>query len=332
MSKQRLDYIDIAKAYLIFLVIVGHILIVLNPTYSKLLLSAGESWITSFHMPAFFVIHGILFNEEKWKKKSFWNYLKSRSFSLLVPYLFFETIGIICRLILYKQSIKDGLYNLITVRCNIGADWFLIAMFMGCMVFWFVNRYFNHICSLLMIILSFLIPVIMRENQLLIVLSRGVIAFGFIMIGYYGKKMFLDEKIKTPLWIVGSFLIVTVSAIMNLKVAGNDIYLGVINSPLTLYMGGVSGTVFTLGIAKIIKIKESEIIGKHTLSIMGTHQLVIYTLPVLFPIFNNGNLLLGLLMFLAIVLFEIPVVYLIDKYLWFFVGKRIKSTKLINKR
>lgn len=53
MSNKRLDYIDIAKAYLIFLVIVGHILIVLNPTYSKMIFSAGESWITTFHMPAF---------------------------------------------------------------------------------------------------------------------------------------------------------------------------------------------------------------------------------------------------------------------------------------
>ncbi len=323
MSKQRLDYIDVAKAYLIFLVIVGHIMIVLNPTYSKILLSAGESWITAFHMPAFFIIHGMLFNEEKWREKSFWNYLKSRSFSLIIPYLFFETIGIICRLIMYKQSIKDGLYNLITVCCNIGADWFLIAMFMGCMVFWFVTRYFNHICSLLMIILSFLIPVLIRENQLLIVLCRGVIAFGFIMVGYYGKKMFLDEKIKTPSWIIGAFLVLTGCAIINLKYSGNDIFSGVVNSPLTLYIGGVSGTVFILGIAQIIKIKGSEIIGKHTLSIMGTHQLVIYALPTFVSSFYNGSLLMGILMFIVIVFFEIPVVYLLNRYIPFLVGRPV---------
>ena len=322
MSNKRLDYIDIAKAYLIFLVIVGHILIVLNPTYSKMILSAGESWITTFHMPAFFVIHGMLFKKEKWNEKSFLEFIKVRSYSLLIPYLFFECLGIICRFIVYKQSIKDGLYNMVTIRCNVGADWFLIAMFMGCIGFWFVTRYCNHLVGMVMVLLSFSLPLLMSGNQLLIVLSRGCVAFGFIMIGYLGKKIFFDEKVKSLVWILLTFLMTSVIAIVNLKFGGNDIYAGLIQSPLTLYIGGVSGTLFILGIAQNIKIKGSEIVGKHTLSIMGTHQLVIYILSAYISGFYDGNIFMGIIMLVAIILFEIPVVYLLNRYLPFLVGKK----------
>ncbi len=325
MSNKRLDYIDIAKAYLIFLVIVGHILIVLNPTYSKMIFSAGESWITTFHMPAFFVIHGMLFKKEKWDEKSFWEFLKKRSYSLIIPYAFFEGLGIICRFLFYHQSIGDGIYNMITVRCNVGADWFLIAMFMGCIGFWFVSNYFNHLLSIFIVLLSFSLPLLISGNQLSIVLNRGCIAFGFILVGYLGKHIFLDEKVKSLLWIILSFVITTVIAIINLRWCGNDIYAGWIQNPFTLYFGGTSGTLFILGISQRIKIKGSEIIGKHTLSIMGTHQLIIYALTTCYSEFYSGNLFMGSNMLCAIVILEVPIVYLLDQYLYFFVGKKRKS-------
>lgn len=44
----RVVYFDQAKAYLIILVMIGHILIVLNPGYEKLYLSAVQSFICTF--------------------------------------------------------------------------------------------------------------------------------------------------------------------------------------------------------------------------------------------------------------------------------------------
>lgn len=67
-AKDRLAQFDTAKAYLILLVVAGHILIVLNPGYNKLYFTVVQAFIYVFHMPAFFIIHGVLFNNEKWKR------------------------------------------------------------------------------------------------------------------------------------------------------------------------------------------------------------------------------------------------------------------------
>ena len=63
---KRITYFDVAKVLLIILVVLGHILIILNPRYDKLFFSAIQAFIYTFHMPAFFIIHGTLFNNEKY--------------------------------------------------------------------------------------------------------------------------------------------------------------------------------------------------------------------------------------------------------------------------
>lgn len=101
-KNSRIDYIDAAKAYLILLVILGHVLIVINPEYNKLICVAAQSFIYTFHMPGFFIIHGVLFNQKKWKERSVSEYIKKRIYSLIVPYLFFEILGIVCKTIVQR--------------------------------------------------------------------------------------------------------------------------------------------------------------------------------------------------------------------------------------
>lgn len=321
MNNSRITYIDNAKAYLIFLVVVGHIMIVLNPTYDKSLLTAGHAMLSTFHMPAFFIIHGMLFNSEKWTRKSFGSYIKTRAYALLIPYLFFEGIGIVWRYIFYHQSFSDGFYHMMTIRCNVGADWFLPSIFLGSVGFWIFVKYSNQMLGIIIVLVSFILPSVMSGNQLMIVLCRGLVAFGFITVGYLGKKIFRDEKVKSLLWILLSFFITAIMAIINLKWFGNDIFAGAIHNPFTLYVGGTCGTIFILGVAQNISLKAMEVIGKHTLIIMGTHQLVIYALTYIWPSFYGGNVFMGILLFLAILIFEIPVIYGLDKYLPFLVGK-----------
>ena len=67
---KRVKYIDTAKGYLMILVVIGHVLIVLNPDYDKIYFTAPQAFIYTFHMPAFFVLHGIVFNMDKWREQS----------------------------------------------------------------------------------------------------------------------------------------------------------------------------------------------------------------------------------------------------------------------
>ena len=52
---KRIQYFDQVKAYLIILVILGHVLNVINPGYAKMHFSVIQSFISAFHMPAFFI-------------------------------------------------------------------------------------------------------------------------------------------------------------------------------------------------------------------------------------------------------------------------------------
>lgn len=66
--EDRIEYVDYAKAFLIILVVLGHELNYANPAYSIIPYAFLHGFINSFHMPAFFIITGILFNTEKWNK------------------------------------------------------------------------------------------------------------------------------------------------------------------------------------------------------------------------------------------------------------------------
>lgn len=82
MTRERLDYLDIAKALCIVLVVVGHY----NPSVCPDWWLAVRAVIYSFHMPLFMFISGLLF-AYTWKKTSYPEFIKKKFFRLMVPYL-----------------------------------------------------------------------------------------------------------------------------------------------------------------------------------------------------------------------------------------------------
>lgn len=323
--KARITYWDTAKAYLIIMVVVGHILIVLNPGYEKIYFSIFQEFLSAFHMPAFFIIHGILFNTEKWRNVSMRSFVQKKAYAFLVPYLFFELIGIAWKAIFCGQKLSVGFYNLLTVRCNVGADWFLIAIFMANILFLVYAKCANNVYAVVSAIICFVFPMFMSGNQLTIVVGRAMLAYGFIAVGHLGKRIFQSEKTANPLYLLGTGGITAVVALVTLKYGQNDFYGCIINHPIAFVIGGVSGTFWVIGIARILQCKILSIISKHTLTIMGTHQLMIYALTVLVPGIKGGNALVGFGLLATILVFEIPVIWLIDRYLPFCIGKRGKS-------
>lgn len=323
---KRIDYIDTAKGYLMLAVILGHVLIVLNPDYSKLYFTSVQAFIYVFHMPAFFVIHGILFDIEKWSKKPLKEFLIKRLQTLIIPYVFFEVIGTFWRAIFYKQPLWTGIYNLITIRCNIGADWFLPAMFLGSLLFMIYVKHPNKIYAVFSTVICFLLPMIVSGHQLLIVAGRALLAYGFIMIGSLLKSLFLSEKIKRLSYIGASLFITALSAIIGLKWGSNDFYTCSVTNPLIFAIGGISGTVLILGISQIANIRiVTNYIGKYTLSIMGTHQLAIYMMTAVAPALTGGSVISGLLLLVVIFVFEVPVVWFIERYFGRFTGRELKK-------
>ena len=320
MKTQRIEYIDTAKGLLITLVIIGHILIVLNPGYERLVLALGQSFISGFHMPAFFILHGILFNPEKWKRAALSDYIKSRTLTLLVPYVFFEILGIVVRHILYGQDWLTGFMNMVTVRCNVGADWFLPAMFMGAMLLLIHVKLSNPIIGWASAVCSLVLPMVFPKTQLGIVICRGLMGYGFIMIGYLGRKWFVRHKTCLMPTAIAMGITVLV-AIVNLKWGGNDLYSATVTNPITLIVGGISGTILVLEFSKWLSNRVLAGVGQQSLIIMGTHQLIIYSITSLIPAVRGGHLMWGLAIFLIITLVEIPICWFLKRYFPFLVGK-----------
>lgn len=322
MKSERFDFIDITKAYLIILVIVGHVLIIMNPLYDKLYLILVQEGIYSFHMASFFLIHGMLTHDANLKRTDIKEFISKRAYMLIIPYVFFEILGIIIRYLTQKQPILAGVKNLFTIRCNVGADWFLPAMFLGSLLFFFSIKYLNKSASILMMIASFVLAALLPKSQLAIVITRGLLAYGFMMIGCLGKALLLGKKQHNYILILLSAMIIGVCSICNLKIGGNDFYTGVINNLATLIIGGCAGTIMMIEIARLFSNRYLILIGRHTLTVMGTHQLIIYIMSALIPNLS-GNISLCLVVLVLIIIVEIPLVYFVDNYLPFFVGRKV---------
>lgn len=321
MQKKRYQFLDDAKAYLIVLVVLGHVLIVMNPGYQNLYLGLLQEFISAFHMAAFFMIHGILFNNTRWKEETFVVFLKNRFRALLIPYLFFEFLGILIRFLLFKQSIVTGIYHMVTIRCNVGADWFLLAMFLGSLLFFTYVKHSNKIYAILTIMFSIVFVMFVIKNQFLVIIGRGLLAYVFIILGNLLRDFLLKEKNRSMTWLLISFLLTGMVAVCNLKFGGNDFYTCTIRNPMSLIIGGCSGTWMILGVSSLLRNRWISLIGQHTLTIMGTHQLCIYVMTALLPEMY-GKIGMGGVLLLVILVIEIPVVYIIDYHFPFLIGRK----------
>lgn len=74
---KRIIYIDYAKAFAIFLVVLGHTG-GLNTTLRNV--------VYSFHLPLFFILSGMVFNEKKYEI-DYMDFIVSKIKTLLIPYL-----------------------------------------------------------------------------------------------------------------------------------------------------------------------------------------------------------------------------------------------------
>ena len=137
MGQQRFDSIDCAKGIGILLVVFAHVIATYNVG------NKAEEFITSFHMPLFFVLSGMLFNG----KKSFKEFFIGKINRLLVPFFFFfNAISVSISLIrsLYKGSILTDLRPILLAFINenlyiAGALWFLLSLFFISILFWWIT-------------------------------------------------------------------------------------------------------------------------------------------------------------------------------------------------
>lgn len=328
VQEKRISHLDTAKGWLILLVAAGHILIVLNPGYDRLLLTAAQEFINAFHMPAFFVIHGMLLANTK-THAPWGDLLRKRIRTTMVPYLFFETLGMALRWALYGQSLKTGVYNLLTIRCNVGADWFLPALLMGSVGASAWHRYGNRTWGWISAAAALILTMLLPRTQMGIVLARGLMGYVFIVLGMLiPRRVFVPEK-RTPVWFGVCFAVTALCAVINLKYGGNDFYGGRVGNPATLLLGGLWGTGWVLMLSRWSDCGVLQTVGRESLVIMGTHQLVIYAMTAWLPGMRGGSLLWGAALALLMAAFELVIVPAANRFFPRLVGKTRNTDRKI---
>lgn len=208
-KKKRLDHLDMAKGFGMILVLIGHLqgdsIFTFSPYIQPLCV-----FIFSFHMPLFFIISGILLAVKNEETKPFADVAKGRFRGIMIPYFwfsFFYLLVVVVALIKGEVAPATLYLNIWYVLGLYGMNvlWFLPALYMGELLFIFLRRKIrDDIPFLAVTVLSNAVvylaayflyisdpatPFATRIHELLTVILRPVLVYGFIAIGYYVHRL-----------------------------------------------------------------------------------------------------------------------------------------------
>lgn len=331
----RLNWVDWAKTFGIFLVVFGHSF---NPSSSE------WSWelellnlIYSFHMPLFFFLSGYLF---KVKETNFGVYLWKGVKSLIIPYVFLNAVAMIFWLLVMALQhdftrVSYYLYHFFigTGHAPAGPAWFLLSLFfLRAYAYWILklNKWLQILIVVFAAIMAYVIKIDIWWGA-----DTALMALPFFIAAYYLKqnKGISDcqniENYSMQLLLLAMCIFITLflnhiqgRADMHSRLFGNY--------PLLYYPCAFAGIFMLISFAKLfnkISLKSIQTISSGTIIIMGWHGVVIYYLfvffEILFPPFNAWNeVLQGLLISILVILLLYYPIILVQKYMPIMVGNR----------
>ena len=341
MPRKRLTYLDMAKGIGIFLVILGHIEYIREDTLK---------WISSFHMPLFFVIGGILAYEKREEGRPLFSALAARARGTLVPYAAF-TIMLLTMNTLEHFLEPGALSGAQLARQYVDAAtgygihilWFLPAYFTAGAIFLLLERGLRpvsrNLAVLLLAVGAYGVTVIFRLDQyavtdlslagfagmdLLITLLRGILAMPFLLMGWYLGAFY--GRLPRKAFPVLALLLIP-GGILALHASVFDLhYLYV--EPWHYLTAFLSCAGLTALMRALPAIRPLAWLGRNSLVIMCTHAafFVVYyvslgmffidnRIPLPQPVFNLGVAVL-------VCAAEIPVVLIFNRYFGYLLGRK----------
>lgn len=136
--KKRNTTLDVLRGFAIFYVIFGHIIHIEDV----------RTFIWAFHMPLFFFISGLLFDENNYIGTS--DFLKKKAKSILLPYVLFYLMTLLYWIAIERHTrggdvsigsqllgLVYGTYDMKYMMFN-GALWFLPCLFTTQVIYWFL--------------------------------------------------------------------------------------------------------------------------------------------------------------------------------------------------
>lgn len=294
--KKRLDYLDMVKGIGIFFVVLGHM---------EDISGGMRIWISSFHMPLFFIVSGLLMAVKKEDDNDFRQVVAKKWKGIMVPYLWFSlsyfVIDILNVTVIGNIDTHTFIVDTISSLTFYGMSvlWFLPALFLASISFLFINsRLSSKITPIALIIISVVSYVIKLQlanvydensesllitsiiNVIYIVL-RAAVALSFVGYAFYIRRLyerFVLEKRKCQ-FIENKIIAIIIGVAMliiniSLAMVNNCVDLrNIILNNVPIYF--VSAFMGCYGIILILKslppIKLITYFGKNSLIVMADH-------------------------------------------------------------
>lgn len=342
MNEKRLDYLDMVKGIGITLVVIGH-----SPGISDRILI----WLTSFHMPLFFVVSGILFTYKRSERETFGAYAKRRFCGTIIPFFCFSLINILVDLARHISAPKTVSWepvrtDIIQTLSFFGVSvlWFLPAFFLGGIcLYGIVKRcpvWLGWVVAAAGVVLPSAGAALVRAyipagesifftwlSQVLIMLLRAFSALVFMLMGrgfYFVLQKFHKKAVWEVLLGIGCLAVNVAAAFANI---GVDMHYLVLNNVLLYYLGAGSAVFGLLLICRNARpFKLPVFLGQNSMIVMVTHMdCRVMRVSILFAEWVNrlipGIVMYRISLYAALLAGELLLILLINRFGFFLIGR-----------
>lgn len=343
-NNERIYWIDNLKGIGMIAIILGHSLFPLNSIFVK--------YLFTFHVPLFFFVAGILYNERKYDsfKLLFFDKVKR----LLVPYIVFNVGLYICFYIPYlldirKLSMEPKTFLINTVRgiyvshdsnMNIlnNPTWFLPCLFSVSVIYFFINKCFKNRYIKLAVLLIISIAVYVESKTLIDIRFPFSIDTALMSVLFYGIAHTFKAEIITLVEKVNLKFILTIPLLVTISI----IILNPTNMSMNQYgnyfgfiICAISGITTMVIISKVIGKKLIiEYIGKNSIIYNGMEWIksplikMVSTLTLGIVRVENSNLT-AIIQAITCIIAIAPVCFIVNKWFPFLIGGKNKKRKQI---
>lgn len=269
MEKKRIEWLDIAKAISIILVVLGH---------------AGHPFLDIylgwFRMPLFFFLSGVLFKPVLFK--SFGRWAGNKTYRMMLPYFVY---GIVIFAVFNMQSLEllpDHLYSLLYGGSGLqgpyGVFWFITVLLLTQLLLGIISNFYKWIQIFIIAALfvvghsEFIISFDWLWNANVV-----MIAIFYYSLGYYSKEIirkyhdsFTAAAISAALAAIVIFINVNgqLDFYLNLKMSSYNHFILDIIIPLLFFMP----VIYISSVIEKFPIKEIlKVIGQYSIVIMYLH-------------------------------------------------------------
>lgn len=342
---RRITWLDMARGFAIILVVMGHRGFISHRT---------NTWLSSFHLPLFFIASGIILEIRNEKDTDFKTFIIKKMKSLLIPYFLFS----FCSMALDFHFVPSGPENLIpdfklhllqtfTLQ-GYSVMWFLPVTFIGELIVFFLYRKLKAVIGTVILTFVSVIGCYVYNLQLFAqgtimdiifkIVVKSIIAAAFMcygillfkLINIWDKK---TDKKKSILQLISGVMLfcVNIPAAWAISLKDlNNLALGYVS---VYFILGITGSYGLILICKnAVNIAPLTYFGRNSLIVFCTHLncYVLYYGTIFFmhfekrnqlPLIINANITSNIFTMIFTFILEIPVIFAINVFLPFMLGK-----------